>query len=254
MNFATAYSNTAPKTSFTKASMDVPILYLDRAITYLKNVIVHCDGDITWSGGVLTWSGIIRILFTTAAGNIVQNTIAAGNISLSDNEMAYVELNETNDTVLTVSKTAITTASASPAVAVARLVLGYRNTASDEFYPVALRQKFSVLDPSRYLDGREQAITCADSVTIDWSLGATARMTFDRDTVALTFSGGANGKVFRLLLKQSSGGSDTITWSTTIKWRGGVAPTLSTAGNAIDILTFVYINGGWYGDAALNFA
>lgn len=104
------------------------------------------------------------------------------------------------------------------------------------------------------LDGREQEITCAASVTIDWSAGATARMLFDRDSVDLTLSNGVNGKVYRLLLKQSAGGSDTLTWTTTVKWRGGSAPTLTTAGNAIDILTFVYINGAWYGDCALNFA
>jgi hypothetical protein len=104
------------------------------------------------------------------------------------------------------------------------------------------------------LDGREQPITCADSVTIDWSAGATARMTFDRDVVDFTFSNPVNGKVYRLLLKQSAGGSDVLTWTTTIKWRGGAAPTLSTAGNAEDIMTFVYINGAWYGDCALNFA
>jgi hypothetical protein len=104
------------------------------------------------------------------------------------------------------------------------------------------------------LDGREQEITCADTVTIDWSAGATARMLFDRDSVALTLSNGVNGKVYRLLAKQSAGGSDVFTWTTTVKWRGGSAPTLTTAGNAIDILTFVYINGAWYGDCALNFA
>lgn len=103
------------------------------------------------------------------------------------------------------------------------------------------------------LDGREQEITCADSVTIDWSAGATAWMLFDRNTVALTLSGGANGKVYRLLLTQGDG-SDVLTYSTTIKWRGGAAPTLSTGAGAIDIMTFVYINGVWYGDCALNFA
>jgi hypothetical protein len=100
----------------------------------------------------------------------------------------------------------------------------------------------------------QQQITCVDNVTIDWSLGATAYMTFDRDTVALTFSNPVAGMVYRLLLTQSAGGSDTITWNSTIKWRGGSAPTLTATGSAVDILTFVYINGAWYGDIAANFA
>jgi hypothetical protein len=100
----------------------------------------------------------------------------------------------------------------------------------------------------------QQAITCADNVTIDWSLGATAYMTFDRDSVALTFSNPVAGTVYRLLLTQSGGGSDALSWSTTIKWRGGSAPTLTATGGAVDILTFVYINSVWYGDIAANFA
>lgn len=104
------------------------------------------------------------------------------------------------------------------------------------------------------LDGRQQAITCAAAVTLDWSLGATAYMTFDRDSVALTLSNGVAGQVYRLLVKQSAGGSDVFTYSTTIKWRGGSAPTLTTTGNAIDIFTFVYINSVWYGDCSLGFA
>lgn len=100
----------------------------------------------------------------------------------------------------------------------------------------------------------QQAITCADNVTIDWSAGATAYMTFDRDSVALTFSNPVVGQVYRLLLKQSAGGSDTLTWTTTVKWRGGSAPTLTTTGDGVDILTFVYINSVWYGDIAANFA
>jgi len=103
------------------------------------------------------------------------------------------------------------------------------------------------------LDGREQEITCADNVTIDWSAGATARMTFDRDAVAFTFSNPVAGKVYRLLLIQGDG-SDLATWTTTIKWAGGAAPTLSAAAGAIDILTFVYINSVWYGAATLAFA
>lgn len=261
-NYFTPYSNTAPKTAFTVASMGAPLAELDKAITYAKNVIVHCDGDITWSSGTLTWSNTIRILFNTAAGLAVQNTIAAGSIALSDNEFCYVTLSETNDTVLTMSKAAVTTAAASNFLAVARLVMGYRNADSDEFYAVALKDKWGIgsssvsqlRDDLDALDGREQAITCADAVTIDWSLGATARMTFDRDAVALTLSNGVNGQVYRLLVKQSAGGSDTLTYATTIKWSGGAVPTLTTDGNAEDIITFVQINGAWYASATLKFA
>lgn len=306
-NYFTPYSNTAPKTAFTAASMGAPLVELDKAITYgTKRPIVHTDGDITWSGGTLTWSGTIRILFNTAAGLVVQNTIASGNIALSDNEFCYVTLSETNNAALTMSKAAITTAAASNFLTLGILVLGYRNTTNDEFYPVWLPFKYSALDTSSLvpkslydaytilvadtdntpaavtvnasevvgrkasggivsismddlrtlignLDGREQAITCADNVTVDWSAGATARMTFDRDAVAFTFSNPVAGRVYRLMLIQGDG-SDLASWTTTIKWAGGAAPVLSTAAGAIDIITFVYINSVWYGSATLNFA
>lgn len=294
--------------SFRAADMNAPLTELDRALTYQKGVFVGCDGILSWAAGTLTWSGTIHIFFNSTAGLAIHNTIAAGNIALSDGEFAYVDLSETNNAAITVAKAAFSTGAASNFITYNRLLLGYRNTADDGFYPEELAGIFSQMiaggsyvEKSTYnaytvlaadtddtpaaltvaastivgrkstggivamtmadlrtelgnLDGREQAITCADNVTIDWSAGATARMTFDRDAVALTLSNGVNGKVYRLLVKQSSGGSDTLSYATTIKWRGGAAPVLSTAGNAEDILTFVYINGAWYGDGALAFA
>lgn len=236
-------------TNLTAASMNPALASLDHAVTYgAKRPIVHTDGDITWSGGTLTWAGTIRILFNTAAGLAVQNTIAAGNISLSDNEFCYVTLSETNNAVLTMSKAVITTAAASNFLALGILVMGYRNATNDEFFPVALQRAMS-----EYLPGGEQVIACADNVTVDWSKGATAIMTFDRNAVAFTFSNPVAGRVYRLMLTQGDG-SDLATWTTTIKWAGGAAPVLSTAAGAIDIITFVYINSVWYGSATLNFA
>jgi hypothetical protein len=111
-----------------------------------------------------------------------------------------------------------------------------------------------VLTIANGMQAGQQAVTCADSVTIDWSLGSTAYMTFDRATVAVTMSNPVNGQVYRFLVQQDGTGGRTLTWSTTVKWRGGSAPTLTATGNAVDILTFVYINSVWYGDIAANFA
>lgn len=226
---------------------------LDKAITYLKNIMVGCDGVITYNSttGVLTWTNTIRIYFISAAGLTIRNTIAAGNITLTDGQFVYCDLSETDSAAITVYTATISGGSASNFKTYNRLILGYRNATDDRFYAVALR---SCISPLETQDGREQAITCADSVTIDWNLGATARMTFDRDSVSIALSNPSNGKVYRLLLIQSGGGSDTISWSTTIKWRGGSAPTLSTDSGAIDILTFVYINGVWYGDCSNAFS
>lgn len=90
-------------------SMNPALADIDKAITYLRNVIVHCDGLITYNKttGVLTWANVIRIHFNRADGQAILNTVAAGNITLADGEFAYVDLNETNGSVLTVAKAAV---------------------------------------------------------------------------------------------------------------------------------------------------
>jgi len=122
------------------SELNVPLAALDKQLSYQQNMIIHCDGDISYdaSTGVLSWSDTLRVLFNTAAGLVVQNTIATGDVTLADNEFAYVTLNETNDTALTVSKAAITTGEASGFVAVGRVVLAYRNSSSDECFMVAM--------------------------------------------------------------------------------------------------------------------
>ena len=143
-NFHTAYADGT--TIFAASSMESPLSDLDRAISYGKNVIIHCDGVLGYSSGSgqLTWSGVLRFLFVRTDGQLIQNTVAAGGVALSDNQMAYVDLSETNDATVTVYATSLTIAAASNTKAYNRLVLGYRNAASDRFYPVALREPMDV--------------------------------------------------------------------------------------------------------------
>lgn len=149
-NYHTEYSNTAPKTAFTKAAMGAPLSELDRAITYQKGVFVGCDGAISWNGSVLTWTGTIHIYFTSAAGKAVHNSIAAGNLSVTDAYYAYVTLSETDDAVLTMAQAAISAGSTSTMFTYNRLLLGFRNAADDEFYPLALKSAMTVNNPMVY--------------------------------------------------------------------------------------------------------
>lgn len=147
-NFHTPWVDDPETGTLVKASsMNPALAALDKGITYLKNVIVHFDGNVTYNPatGQLTWDDVIRILFIREDGQAIQNTVNAGNITLADNEFAYVDLNEINDTVLTMGKAAVTTGAASNFKAVNRLVFGYRNTASDEFFAVMLKQKWTAL-------------------------------------------------------------------------------------------------------------
>lgn len=62
------------------------------------------------------------------------------------------------------------------------------------------------------------------------------------------------GFTYVLVVQQSSTGTNALTYNAVFKWPGGAAPTLSTANNAIDILTFVSDGTNMYGVAQKAFA
>lgn len=55
-----------------------------------------------------------------------------------------------------------------------------------------------------------------------------------------------------VVLRQDATGSRTVSWPASVQWNNATAPTLSTAANATDVLTFTTVNGGgvWFGFAA----
>ena len=84
-----------------------------------------------------------------------------------------------------------------------------------------------------------------------------ATITFDLDTGnihTVTLEGNRTlalsnvdvGQAFMVRLVQDGTGSRTITWFSTIKWSGGVAPTLSTTGSDVDLIGFICTGSGQY--------
>jgi hypothetical protein len=75
--------------------------------------------------------------------------------------------------------------------------------------------------------------------------------TLDAATVTATFTGATSGLVAAMVLElaQDGTGGRLVSWPGSVVWPGGVAPTLSTAAGAVDILTFFSRDGGttWYG-------
>lgn len=63
-----------------------------------------------------------------------------------------------------------------------------------------------------------------------------------------------SGFTYILVVQQSSTGTNALTYNSVYKWPGGVAPVLSTANNALDILTFVTDGTNMYGVAQKAFA
>jgi hypothetical protein len=153
-------------TTWSASDLNAPLLALDKVAGVQQNAIVSSDGAITYasSTGTLTWASSIRIVFNNSAGNAVENTVAASNIVLADNEFAYVDLNETDGTVVLMGSAAITTDTTSNFSSTYRIVMGYRNTTSDDFYPVALKEAFG--------QGGTASSTTVDITNFDGNLSA----------------------------------------------------------------------------------
>lgn len=232
-NFHTPWTTS---TKFRASEMAPPIDALDLAITYCRPAIVHCDGQIAYdaSTGSLSWSGTLRILFSREDGDAVENTVAAGSVTLSDGRMAYVTLSETTGTALTVSTALVSTGSASGFLAYNRLVLAYRNTSSNECFPVALRPH---LNDRRPVTGSE---TSAATITVDLDDYDVCDITLDQNA-QIDFTGGRDGQEVTLRILQDATGSRAPTWGTMVRFSTDTpSPTLSTAADTLDYLRFRY--------------
>ena len=90
--------------------------------------------------------------------------------------------------------------------------------------------------------------------TLDMEVANVHDITLD-DNCTFTFSNppasGTLGK-FTLILRQDGGGTNTTTWPASVDWEGGIAPTLTVTGSAVDVLTFVTVDAGttWLGFTA----
>lgn len=95
------------------------------------------------------------------------------------------------------------------------------------------------------------SITDGAGFTVNWNNGNVQYVTIQSNRTP-TFTNPKEGGRYELIVIQGTGGSKLITWPT-IKWRGGTAPTLTTTAGKADIITLIYANGSYYGDASLNY-
>lgn len=106
----------------------------------------------------------------------------------------------------------------------------------------------------------KQDVTAASSTTIDITAGNVVVLSHGTNISTLTISNpsptGSACSLTIIRIKDNSGTARTITWPASVKWSGGVAPTLTSSANAVDIISLVTYNAGtaWYANAALNFA
>ena len=89
------------------------------------------------------------------------------------------------------------------------------------------------------------AATDGSTVTFNLSLGNIHTVTLGGNRT-LALSNGSTGQVFILRLLQDGTGSRTVTWFSTIKWPGGVTPTLTPTASKADVFGFVTTGSGTY--------
>jgi hypothetical protein len=83
--------------------------------------------------------------------------------------------------------------------------------------------------------------------TIDVSAARVHQLVLDDTPVVLTINGwptaGVVGEVVVILVQDAGGGND-VTWPAGTLWAGGAAPTLTAAGDAIDIVRLFSVDAG----------
>ncbi len=98
--------------------------------------------------------------------------------------------------------------------------------------------------------------TLTDAATITWNVQTqqVAKVTLAGNRTLGAPSNLVDGFTYILRVIQDGTGSRTLAYNGVFKWPAGVAPVLSTAANAIDILTFVSDGTNMYGVAQKAFA
>jgi hypothetical protein len=100
------------------------------------------------------------------------------------------------------------------------------------------------------------AQTLVDGATINWNMnnGAAATVTLAGNRTLAAPTNMQNGATYYLIVKQDATGSRTLAFNSAYKFPGGTDPVVSTAGNAVDILTFISDGTSMYGVCQKAFA
>jgi hypothetical protein len=88
--------------------------------------------------------------------------------------------------------------------------------------------------------------------TIDWNDGQKQVVTMTGNCT-FTFTAPPGVGNFLLRLVQDATGNRTANWPASVHWSDNTKPTLSTAGNSVDIVAFYYNGSIYYGQASTNF-
>jgi hypothetical protein len=128
-----------------------------------------------------------------------------------------------------------------------------RPVLDDGDVPTWTGSKFELLPGNE--DSSFTSASVSGSVTVDLDTARVHRLTMTGNVTSVTFSnvptsGTAAG--LTLYLVQDGTGTRTVTWPASVKWPGGIAPVLSTAASAVDVIVMETTDGGsvWYANFA----
>lgn len=99
-----------------------------------------------------------------------------------------------------------------------------------------------------------QTLTYGATVSWDVSSGPFATLTLIGSGATITPANMVAGQTYVLKIVQDATGSRTVGTWTGFKWAGGSAPTLSTAANAVDVITGIYDGASLLAAASKAFA
>lgn len=97
------------------------------------------------------------------------------------------------------------------------------------------------------------AITSSTAFTLNCALSNVFKLSMTGNVLAAgwTISNPQDGQTINIRITQDATGSRTLGWPTTFKWPGGVAGTISTVANAVDLLVITYFADTGFWEASL---
>ncbi len=237
-------------------------------------------GDLTVSGTTVTVDSASvlvkdRVQFEGATANAYETVLLAtdptadrtitlpdstGTVALTSGLAAYLPLaggavtgaittNSTFDGVDIATRDAVLTSTTTTAGAALPKAGGTLTGAIDAGDQIISKAVFKDVGETLVTNG-----TSGSAATIDLENGNFYKITLTANCT-LTFSNppasGTAGS-FTLFLVQDGTGSRTVTWPGTVDWAAATAPTLTTTAAAVDVLTFITLDGGtiWNGFVA----
>ena len=91
------------------------------------------------------------------------------------------------------------------------------------------------------------------TVAINWQTASKQKIRLTGDVTTLTFTAPEGSGHVMLIVKQDDSGSHSISWPDVVKWPSGIAPSLTTEGGSIDVISLYYDGEDYLGNASYDF-